>query len=56
MPIPCAECPKIATLGRVNTREFRQHVADLLARERKKAEAQAKKAPAREKPKRAMSA
>jgi len=37
----------------MNNREFRQRLADLLARQRKEAEAQAKKPPASEKPKKA---
>jgi len=37
----------------VNNREFRQRLTELLARQRREAEAQAKKPPAREKPKKA---
>jgi len=37
----------------VNNREFRQRLAELLARQRKEAEAQAKKPPSSEKPKKA---
>ena len=48
-----AGCRRIAYTVRVNNREFRQRLAELLARQRKEAEAQAKKPPSSEKPKKA---